>query len=285
MKQVSRKVATGMDVDDKLAKAYMSGKTADEQYKALTEKIEAKYNKYGLDPDTYQTMKDANADFKPYEGYKEARQQLEINDSNAYRQAYADGKIEGLKKEVAYQQALKDNELSDSDKNRAAYEADPVNGLQKIVANKQSAMDQGFVTSDGKANTAAYDKAVSIMGDDDAKLSGYTQLKSDIDAKGYTKEADYIPYLQSTSGTDETKGQYAMMLSGKTPEKLSGGAKSAYDTLGYSGYWKYKELQTLQKDYNSDGKVNKYDRIQQLYDWGYPKGTSEFNVLSELKYK
>ena len=74
-----------------------------------------------------------------------------------------------------------------------------------------------------------------------------------------------------------------MLMANLTPDKLDGSKKEAYDYDGYQGYYYYKLLQNV-KDYNGDGKHNKYDRIQQLYDWGFTKNTDEFNFYTGLHY-
>jgi hypothetical protein len=287
MKQVAKYNATGIETDDKLANAYMSEDGID----GFMERLEAKYNQYGLDPDVYIEMKTNGEDMTPFEGYKEAQEAVGIGDSASARKFWLDGQATGqgpesLQDYKNYSDALKEYDMSASDKAWAAFEANGADGIANLKEQRDTAFDTGFVTSDGKVNTQAYEKAVSVLGDNPDVLDGYTSFKSDITEKGYTTQEQYIPYVQNLPGlSNEQKGQYIMLYSGKTPteDSLGKNAWAAYDSAGYDGYYLYKSLQEV-KDYNGDDKRNKYDRIQQLYDWGYDQTTDMYQLLVDLKY-
>ena len=286
MKQVAKYNATEIGTDNKLANAYM-----DDGIDGFMERLEAKYNQYGLDPDAYIEMKTNGEDMTPFEGYKEAQEAVGIGDSATARKFWLDGQATGqgpesLQDYKDYSDALKEYDMSASDKAWAAFEANGADGIAALKEQRDTAFDTGFVSSDGKVNTQAYEKAVSVLGDNPDVLDGYTSFKSDITEKGYTTQEQYIPYVQNLSGlSNEQKGQYIMLYAGKTPteDSLGKNAWAAYDSAGYNGYYLYKSLQEV-KDYNGDDKRNKYDRIQQLYDWGYDQTTDMYQLLVDLKY-
>lgn len=283
MKQVEKSRLTGLDTDDKYANIYMDAESPEEGMKNMLEELSYKHNPYGMKSDNYKSLLDSGVDMSPYEGYGEALDQYDVEDTKAYENAYAEGGAEALDKEVQYQTALKDMGLSDSEQNRQAFKSGGADGLQKVVNQKQQAIDSGYVKKDGTANTEAYQKAITVLGDD-TSAKKYNTFASNMKSKGYTNQEQYIPVLEADSSlSDSQKGQYAMLMANLTPDKLEGGKKEAYGYDGYQGYYRYKLLQNVD-DYNGDGKHNKYDRIQQLYEWGFDKSTDEFNFYTGLKY-
>lgn len=206
-------------------------------------------------------------------------------------EAFDNGNVEGLIQELQYQNALNDSGLSNSEKNREIFNTNGAEGLQQLVEQKQSAIDSGYVKKDGTANLDAYNNVLSVVGSE-SQAKSYKQFADNMNAKGYTKQKDYIPYVENMSGlTNDQKGQYIMLYSGTKPTETSLGknAWAAYDKYGYEGYYRYKLLQEV-KDYpsknhpNGDGKHDTYDRIQQLYDWDYKDKTEEYKFYTGLKY-
>ena len=248
----------------------------------ILSELEAKHNEYGIKPDAYKEMKANNEDFTPYEGYKNAQAQLGISDNEKYREAYASGGKEGLAKEAQYQSAIKDMGVSDSKENREAFNASGVNGLQGVANTKQSAIDSGYVTKDGQANTEAYQNAITVLGND-SSAKNYKKVSDTMKQKGYTKQEQYIPYLENDGSlTDKQKGQYAYLYGGKPKEGSS--ADKALDK-GYDYYYWYKLLQQVD-DWNNNGKRDKGDRIKELYSWGWDQNTPEYDffINGDLKY-
>jgi hypothetical protein len=274
--------------DDKSYNIYVNSKN---DIPTLLDYEIAKYNPYGISADLYQEIKANGGDFTPYEGYREAQEKYGIDDKKAYREAYTSGGEEALADEVEYQNAIAENNLNDSKEVRMAWDramhasADPIAALQNLAQNRDAAQSAGFVNADGTANTTNYNNAIAVLGDNETALSQYAKLQSDIADREYTKQADYIPYVIEQPGSTTQKGQYMMLLAGDTPDDISSkSAASAYDNFGYEGYYYYRILQNAVKDYNNDGKVNKYDRIQRLYEDGYSQGTDYYNLFVDLSY-
>ena len=190
-----------------------------------------------------------------------------------------------------YQKALKDSGLSDSDSNKAVFDESGVEGLQKKADDKQKAIDMGFVDKDGSANIDAYEKAYDVLGDD-SLVKNYSNFKGRMESAGYKKQADYIPKLEELTYLDDfQRGQFAMLYANKKPteESIGKNAYAAYDHDGYRGYYYFKLLQELSTDYpsknypNGDGKIDTYDRAQQLAEW-FGSGSADFDFYMGLKY-
>ena len=282
---------------NQLFKAYNSAPKYDErgfeapgvQIQAVVDDIIASNNPYGLDKKVYNEMKDSGEDLTKYEGYAEARAEVGLDDSKGLREAWLDGGLDGVKEFAEYKNALSETGLSDSDANKQAFSSNGIEGLQQVVDNKQKAIDLGFVNKDGTANVSRYDDVLEVMGDD-AGVEKYKTISDDIDKKGYSVQADYIPYVLDMPLTTVEKGKI-LYLEGKP--KANSSAEKAYNEYGYAGLAEFRQLQYLNKDYPSknhpkgDGKIDTYDRIQQLYEWGYNDKTDEFKfyINSGLSYK
>ena len=246
--------------------------------------LEAEYNKYGLSKDTYNDLMESGEDMTPYEGFGDALAKYEdVNENAGLREAYATGGEQGLDNEVNYQKALKANGLSNSEANRAAYDANPENGLQQIAANKEAAVNAGFVKSDGTPNVEAYNKVVSVVGDDPKVVSSYTSFRDSMEGLG-TKREVYIPKLEAMPGlTVEQKGQFAYLYGGAP--KSGSGADKAKTKYGYEGYYDYLMIQNA-PDLNRNGKAHdKGDRIKYMYDvLGWDDSDDIYTFFNGLNY-
>lgn len=255
-----------------------------------------KYNKYGIDAKAYKEMVANGEDLTRYEGYKQARESYGIDDSEAYREAYASGntpeeKLANLDNEVQYQSTCKEYGLDpDGKATRLAWDsalhasADPVAAIKKAAQNKETALNTGFVTSDGKVNQPAYDKAVSVLGDDPTVLSNYVSFKNKAEAQNATSLDQYIPMLEAIPGmSKEEKGKYAALY--KAPNSGSSAEKVIYSPYGYEGYYNYRLIQNA-PDLNGNGRAgDKGDRIKYMYDVLKWDDTDDvFQYFNELDY-
>lgn len=273
--------------------AYLNAGGGEKGIQAVVDELEAEYNPYGLSKDTYNAMKADGENLEAYRGYGQALEQFGLKDTQKNREAWNVGKATALKEEADYQNALKETGLTDTKGNREAWKAaidsgkDALAVMQDTANAKQTAIDLGFTNKDGNANMGAYDKAVSVLGDNPQSLAKYVDVKNNITEKGYTKQADIVPYVADLPGTKTENGQILMLSLGETPETIdSDKAKKAYDDFGYEGYLTYRQLQNGTRDYNDDGKVNTYDYIQYLYELGYNKNSDEIKAFPDImKYK
>lgn len=273
--------------------AYLNAGGGEKGIQAVVDELEAEYNPYGLSKDTYNAMKADGENLEAYRGYGQALEQFGLKDTQKNREAWNVGKATALKEEADYQNALKETGLTDTKGNREAWKTaidsgkDALAVMQDTANAKQTAIDLGFTNKDGNANMGAYDKAVSVLGDNPQSLAKYVDVKNNITEKGYTKQADIVPYVADLPGTKTENGQILMLSLGETPETIdSDKAKKAYDDFGYEGYLTYRQLQNGTRDYNDDGKVNTYDYIQYLYELGYNKNSDEIKAFPDImKYK
>jgi hypothetical protein len=226
-------------------------------------------------------MKESGEDLSKYTGYGEALEQYGLKDNKAYRDAYAEGGAEKLSEEIGYQSALKDAGLSDSESNRNAYGLGGADRLNSVADTKAKAIELGFTDADGSANTGAYQNAITVLGDD-ASAKNYAGFANTMKEKGYTKQEQYIPYLESTSMTDEQKGQYAYLYGGVS---AGSSAEKVLKDKGYEYLYLYRLLQNPE-DFNNDGKKNKYDRIKTLDSWGLDSSSDAYQYFidGDLKY-
>lgn len=133
-------------------------------------------------------------------------------------------------------------------------EAEQPGGAQAFVENKQSAMDAGFVKKDGTANIEAYDKAVSIVGNDVPKLNAYNEIKD------FKKNADLVPALMNSNAfSDDEKGQIVMAQHGYKYDDLGATAKGTYDREGAAGVYYFYLLKNL-ADTDGNGSVKKAEK-------------------------
>lgn len=276
MKQVAKNNAVGLDTDNKLANTYMNAENPEQGLNDILENLTYKYNPYGIDADAYKQMLDSNEDMTKYEGYKDALSQYDVEDNKAYRDAYVEGGAEKLGEEIGYQSALKDAGLSDSKSNRNAYGLGGADRLNSVADTKAKAIELGFTDADGSANTGAYQNAITVLGDD-ASAKSYAGFANTMKEKGYTKQEQYIPYLESTSMTDEQKGQYAYLYGGV---KAGSSAEKVLKDKGYEYFYLYRLLQNPE-DLNNNGKKDPGDRAKTLYNWGLDNKSDAYRYFIE----
>jgi hypothetical protein len=259
---------------------------------------EAQYNPYGLGNERYQEAKENEEDLTKFEGFKEALADAGLDYSKDAEDAFFGKTVDGsyfgkgaeaVKKYADYKNVLKENDIRSSKAVADAFTSGGVEGVNEYADRKQTAIDAGYVKKDGTANLDAYNKAFEVMGSAEG-AKAYKDISTEIEDMGYTKQADYIPYLTEVAASDEEMGQILYLMN--KPDEGSE-ADQAYNDFGYEGLAMYRQLQYMTPDYPSkkhpkgDGKIDTYDRIQQLYEWGYNNKSDEYDffINSGFKYK
>jgi hypothetical protein len=126
--------------------------------------------------------------------------------------------------------------------------------IQKDTTEKDGASNAGFIDKDGKPNVDAYNKAVSIVGNDVPKLNAYKQIKD------YTTNAELLPALMNNNAfNDDEKGQIVMAQHGYKYDDLGATAKGAYDREGAVGVYYFYLLKNL-ADTDGNGSVKKAEK-------------------------
>ena len=137
----------------------------------------------------------------------------------------------------------------------STYEKYGAQGVEQRAQNTNEALKYGFVDKDGGANIDSYEKAVSIVGNNDASLRAYSDYKK----QGFEKNNQRVPYLlDNNSFSAEQKG---MIIAGTNPDELSNTAKELYKIGGYEGVWDYYMLKNM-FDKDDSGGLNKNEKSE-----------------------
>lgn len=107
----------GKDID-KAAQKYK-----EEGLEGLQEYLDAKYNPYGLDKDTYTKLKDAGEDLSVYEGYGDALEEYGLNDNADNREYWKQAGVDGLQAIAYYNQSFIDAGMDKAYTSKSAYQA------------------------------------------------------------------------------------------------------------------------------------------------------------------
>lgn len=213
-------------------------------------------NPYGLKADAYSDMAEAGEDLTQFEGYPEAQEKYGINDTAAYREAYAKGGDEALSKEVDYQKALSERGLKDSDTARAKWTNSKEKGLEELVDRKKAFEEIGLEDATTKSAEAAY-KA--------DKLPEYKQYKDYIaeykidDTLSNWEEYQENGDLMEARGKEYGWSTLGLAESKETTEAYEH-AKSRHDDLTPQAYAE----QVKRMDADGSGTVSQEDLLKYL---------------------
>lgn len=183
--------------DDKLYNAYKDG---GEQ--GAFEKLQAKYNPYGISEDAYNKMLENGDDLSKLEGYKETLEKNGLSDKEAYRNAYINGGKKGFNEEVQYQNALEKYGLSNTEKNREYYDKGSLDFRANYV---KTWKDRGLEDFDSKSAQSAY-----YSKDYDTYVDYRKWLKDNELSDSEERWTDYKKYSQEITTLLPTLSEYGM---------------------------------------------------------------------------
>ena len=251
--------------DDKLTKIMRDD---DDKHSGMLEYFK---NKSGLD--TLNEKYDTSMGYDTYVKWNTDADKKAMGGAEAYAKNYHAAKEldmdvdQYIKKQAEYNGGAekyasdRDTVKSINEKYGSNYDVDDLNkkgvdGLEQRAQNRESALDYGFLNKDGQADTDAYEKAVSIVGNNDASLRAYSDYKK----QRFEKNNQRVPYLlDNNSFSAEQKG---MIIAGTNPDKFSSKtAKEVYKVGGYEGVWDYYMLKNL-FDKDDSGKLNKQEKSE-----------------------
>ena len=250
--------------DDKLTKIMRDD---DESHAGMLEYFQ---NKSGLDAlnDKY----DTDVGYDTYVKWNTDPEKVQMGGAEAYAKNYHAAKDLGmnvdtyLKKQADYaggaEQYAKNKQKLDAINDKygteismSTLEKYGEEGAEQRAQGNIGAKKYGFVDKDGNANVDSYEKAISIVGNNDASLRQYSDYKK----QGFEKNKQRVPYLMNnTNFTAEQKGK---IIAGTNPDKLSNIAKGVYEVGGYEGVWDYYMLKNL-SDKNDSGGLDKKEKAE-----------------------
>lgn len=173
------------------AKAYVDAGGGEAGINAVLEYVEAKNNPYGISADAYSKMAESGEDLSQFNGYKEALEQYNLNDSEKLREAW---KSETFDDEAQFKVTMNEQGLGDYDSKSAhdAYESKDFDKYKEYreYLKKKELSDTESRWSDfkkGKIDTTA-----SLNSDIDWNSYGITNKYAD---EGYAKAKHEIPKL------------------------------------------------------------------------------------------
>lgn len=251
---VYKNVSSGKVNNEKLSKEKFTdyqklyGSNTDTFYNGLVSS--ENYNNLD-DAARVKALSDAKSISKMIADYEVGGRALKDSEQKVY-DIYKKQGADGIVQYVNDKQAAKSLDMSYE--NYVKKEAEQPGGAQAFAENKQSAIDAGFVKKDGTANIEAYDKAVSIVGNDVPKLNAYNEIKD------FKKNADLVPALMNSNAfSDDEKGQIVMAQHGYKYDDLGTTAKGTYDREGAAGVYYFYLLKNL-ADTDGNGSVKKAEK-------------------------